>query len=135
MWKGREKTTKIWISWEWKELFQWSKNHFLSFLKGYSLFKKNNLIKKQGAQALKTQDLRKLGTTRKRRKLASDRVILHPSSTHPSRNNTCEIVVKKLNRSSYQRFLFLSNFAWFLYFFPSILAMIVGKGNSEIFWK
>ena len=28
VWKGRENITKIWISWEWKELFRWNKKHF-----------------------------------------------------------------------------------------------------------
>ena len=28
MWKRREKITKIWISWERKELFRWNKKHF-----------------------------------------------------------------------------------------------------------
>ena len=28
VWKGREKTTKIWISWERKEFFRWNKKHF-----------------------------------------------------------------------------------------------------------
>ena len=28
VWKGREKNTKTWISWERKELFRWNKKHF-----------------------------------------------------------------------------------------------------------
>ena len=40
LWKGRRKTTKTWISWEWKELFRWNKKHFSYFLKGYHLVKK-----------------------------------------------------------------------------------------------
>ena len=28
VWEGREKITKIWISWERKELFRWNKKHF-----------------------------------------------------------------------------------------------------------
>ena len=28
VWKGRGKNTKIWISWEWKDLFRWNKKHF-----------------------------------------------------------------------------------------------------------
>ena len=28
VWKGREQITKIWISWEWEELFRWNKKHF-----------------------------------------------------------------------------------------------------------
>ena len=28
VWKRREKNTKIWISWEQKELFRWNKEHF-----------------------------------------------------------------------------------------------------------
>ena len=31
VWKGRGKITKIWISQEWKELFQWNKKHFWVF--------------------------------------------------------------------------------------------------------
>ena len=34
-WKGRGKITKIWISRERKELFQWNKKHLSQFLKGY----------------------------------------------------------------------------------------------------
>ena len=46
VWKGREKITKIWISWERKELFRWNKKHFSKFVKGYHLVKKNkNSIK------------------------------------------------------------------------------------------
>ena len=40
VWKGREKTTKIWTSWEQKELFRQNKKHFSQFLKGYHLVKK-----------------------------------------------------------------------------------------------
>ena len=28
VWKGRQKTTKIWISWERKKVFRWDKNYF-----------------------------------------------------------------------------------------------------------
>ena len=31
VWKGREKITKIWISWKQKELFRWNKNFFVVF--------------------------------------------------------------------------------------------------------
>ena len=37
LWRGREKITKIWISWEQKELFRWNQKHFSWFLKGYHL--------------------------------------------------------------------------------------------------
>ena len=35
--RGEEGNTKIWISWERKELFGWNKKHFSYFLKGYHL--------------------------------------------------------------------------------------------------
>ena len=35
VWEGRGKITKIWISWEQKELFRWNRKHFSQFLKGY----------------------------------------------------------------------------------------------------
>ena len=40
VWKGGEEITKIWKSWEWKELFRWNKKRFSQFLKGYPLVKK-----------------------------------------------------------------------------------------------
>ena len=39
VWKGREKNTKIWVSWEQKELFRWNKKYFLVF-EGLSLDEK-----------------------------------------------------------------------------------------------
>ena len=48
---NREKeggNTKIWISWERKELFIWNKKHFSYFLKGYHLVRNKNLIKNSG---------------------------------------------------------------------------------------
>ena len=42
---GEDENTKIWISWERKELFRWNKKHFSWFLKGYNLVKNKNLKK------------------------------------------------------------------------------------------
>ena len=36
-WKGREKITKTWISWEWKELVRWNKKTFFIVFEGLSL--------------------------------------------------------------------------------------------------
>ena len=38
--RGKDGNTKIWISWDQKEFFQWNKKHFSLFLKGYHLLKK-----------------------------------------------------------------------------------------------
>ena len=38
--KEGKKITKMWISWERKELFRWNKKHFSQLLKGYHLVKK-----------------------------------------------------------------------------------------------
>ena len=47
--KSREdEKTKIWISWEQKELLRLNKKHFSWFLKGYKLVKNKNLIKNSG---------------------------------------------------------------------------------------
>ena len=43
--KWEDENTKIWISWERKELFAWNKN-IVQFFKGYHLMKNKNLIKK-----------------------------------------------------------------------------------------
>ena len=48
VWKGSEKITKIWISWERKEHFGWNKQHFSWFLKGFIWWKNKNLIKNSG---------------------------------------------------------------------------------------
>ena len=48
VWKGREKITKIWIPWEWKELFWWNKKHFLYFWRSFIWWKNKNLIKNSG---------------------------------------------------------------------------------------
>ena len=45
VWKGREKITKVWISWEWKELFWWNKRYFHSFVRAIIWWKNKNLIK------------------------------------------------------------------------------------------
>ena len=37
VWKGREKSTKIWISWERKELSRWNKKTFFIAFEGLSL--------------------------------------------------------------------------------------------------
>ena len=37
--------TKIWISWEWKELFRWNKKHLSQFLKSYHLVINKYLLK------------------------------------------------------------------------------------------
>ena len=45
VWKGRKKTTKTWISWEQKELFQWNKkNIFFYFWRTVIWWKNKNLI-------------------------------------------------------------------------------------------
>ena len=46
VWKGRSKSTKIWISRERKVLFRW--NNFLSFLRAIIWWKNKNLIKSSG---------------------------------------------------------------------------------------
>ena len=46
LWKGREKITKILMSWERKELFRWNKEHFSYFLNGDHLEKKWKFDKK-----------------------------------------------------------------------------------------
>ena len=38
VWKGREKLTKIWTSWKWKEIFRWNKKHFSLFLYTLKIF-------------------------------------------------------------------------------------------------
>ena len=48
--RGKDGNTKIWISWEWKELFRWNKKHFSYFLKGYHLVKNKNFIKNRHLQ-------------------------------------------------------------------------------------
>ena len=48
VWKGREKITKTWISWERKELFRWNEKHFHSFWKAIIWWKNKNLIKNSG---------------------------------------------------------------------------------------
>ena len=49
VWKGRGKITKIWISWEWKELFRWNKkNIFHGFWRPIIWWKNKNLIKNSG---------------------------------------------------------------------------------------
>ena len=41
--RGQDGNTKIWISWEWKELFRWNKKIFHSFWKALIWWKKNVL--------------------------------------------------------------------------------------------
>ena len=48
VWKGRGKITKIWISWERKELFRWIKNIFQSFWRAIIWWKTKKLIKNSG---------------------------------------------------------------------------------------
>ena len=48
------------------------------------------------------------------------------SASLPSRNKTSVTAVKKLRKRIYQSFVFLYNFAWFLYFVSYILSAIVG---------
>ena len=45
VWKGREKNTKIWISWERKELYRWNKNIFHSFWRVIIWWKNKKLTK------------------------------------------------------------------------------------------
>ena len=52
-WKGREKNTKTWISWEWKELFRRNKKAFFIGFKGLSFGEITKIDKKQRTQALK----------------------------------------------------------------------------------
>ena len=43
--RGEDGNTKIWRSWERKELFRWNKEQFSLFLKGYHLVANKNLRK------------------------------------------------------------------------------------------
>ena len=45
VWKGRERITETWISWERKELFDEIKHIFYSFLRALIWWKNKNLIK------------------------------------------------------------------------------------------
>ena len=46
VWKRKRKITKIWICWEWKELFRWKNNISHSFSRTLVWWKNKNLIKK-----------------------------------------------------------------------------------------
>ena len=45
--RGEDGNTKIWISWERKKLFKWTKKHLSWFLKGYHLGEKQKFVKKK----------------------------------------------------------------------------------------